>query len=221
MELCSNLYESGTTPSAATIRWAVQMLDIPVFVLVRPRGGDFVYSELEFELLRSDIEFCRNEGVAGIVSGALLPDNSIDRERTRLLLDAAAPLPFTFHRAFDLTPDLNHSLETLIELGVDRVLTSGGKPTAPQAVSNLKNLHEQAAGRITILPGGGINSSNIAALLTTGCAEFHMTGNAFVRSPALPGRIALNGSADIPERDHRESSVERIQAVVEQLRAAE
>lgn len=219
VELCCNLWEAGTTPSYGTIKKARELLQIDLFVLIRPRGGDFVYTNLELETMQEDIEACKILGVDGIVSGALNTDNTIDIDKTRQLLEVSKSLPFTFHRAFDLTPHLPQSLTTLIDLGAQRVLTSGGQNKAANACTTIAQLHQLAQDKITILPGGGINQTNIQALLATGCTEFHLTGNATKKSPALPLRhLRLNGSADIPECDYRESSVEKIQGVLEQLK---
>ncbi|OJJ21117.1 hypothetical protein BKI52_11150 [marine bacterium AO1-C] len=219
VELCDNLWESGTTPSFGSIRQARALLNIGLFVLIRPRGGDFVYSDLEFEIIKEDIIACKELGVDGIVSGILNPDNTIDVARTKTLIELAHPLPFTFHRAFDVTPDLSQSLDTLISLGANRVLTSGGLDNAADAGEIIAKLHQQAAGRIGILPGGGIDEENIAKLLETGCTEFHLTGNALCQSPAPANALLLNGTADIPENDYLQSSVAKIQKVVQQLDA--
>ncbi len=217
VELCDNLWESGTTPSFGSIRQARGGLDIQLFVLIRPRGGDFVYADLEFEIIKEDIIACKEIGVDGIVSGILNPDNTIDVARTQALIELTHPLPFTFHRAFDVTPDLSKSLETLILLGAHRVLTSGGLDNAGDAAEIITQLHQQANGRITVLPGGGIDEVNIANLLHTGCTEFHLTGNALCPSPAPANKLLLNGTTDIPENDYLESSVAKIEQVVQQL----
>lgn len=219
VELCCNLWEAGTTPSYGTTKKARELLDINLFVLIRPRGGDFVYTDLELAIMKEDIEACKALGVNGIVSGALNADNTIDIDTTKQLIEVSKPLPFTFHRAFDLTPNLPQSLETLIALGTQRVLTSGGQNKAVDACKTIAQLHQLAQDKITILPGGGINQTNIQALLATGCTEFHLTGNATQKSTTLPHpHLRLNGSADIPECDYRESSVEKVQGVLEQLR---
>lgn len=217
VELCSNLWESGTTPSYGTIKKARSLLDIQLFVLIRPRGGDFVYSDLEFDLMREDILMCRELGVDGIVSGVLNADNNIDISRTQQLIEWTKPLPFTFHRAFDITPDLFQSLEVLINLGVDRVLTSGGKDSAADACDIISSLQQLVAGKTNILPGGGINETNIVKLLGTGCSEFHMTGNAVCKRGVQQNRLYLNGTRDIPENDYLESSLEKIRMAVAQL----
>lgn len=217
VELCDNLWESGTTPSYGSIKKARELLDIGLFVLIRPRGGDFVFSDLEFDIIKEDILACKALGVDGIVSGILHKDNTIDVERTQALIELAKPLPFTFHRAFDVTPDLLQSLETLISLGADRVLTSGGLENAGDASDIIAQLYQKAVNRIIILPGGGIDEANIQNLLNTGCTEFHLTGNDLCKSPAPINALKLNGTADIPENDYLESSVDKIKGIVTQL----
>ena len=217
VELCDNLWESGTTPSYGTIKKARALLDIQLFVLIRPRGGDFIYSELEFNIIKEDIIACKAMGVDGIVSGILNADNTIARDRTRELIELSRPLPFTFHRAFDITPDLFQSLEELIALKADRILTSGGLEGAADASEMITKLSHIAANRITIMPGGGINEANIEKLRSTGCSEFHMTGNELRESQAQEVSLKLNSISRIPERDYFESSTEKIQKVIAQL----
>lgn len=217
VELCDNLWESGTTPSHGAIKKARALLEIQLFVLIRPRGGDFVYSDLEFDIIKEDIIACKDMGVDGIVSGVLNTDNTIDIERTKELIALSRPLPFTFHRAFDVTPNLPQSLDQLISLGADRVLTSGGRDSAPDAHEVINQLCQRGKDQINILPGGGINEANIAKLFSTGCREFHLTGNALRKSPAQEVSLKLNGTTSIPERDYFESSTEQIKKVIDQL----
>ncbi len=174
VELCQGLIEGGTTPSPATIEYAVKELGLQVFVLVRPRGGDFCYNELEIKTMEADVEFCKRAGVAGIVVGFLHPDGSIDTELTRRFVKLAAPLPVTFHRAFDRCPEPLKALEQIIECGCARILTSGCKPTAMEGADLLKQLVKQANGRIKILAGSGVTPENAAVLREkTGAPEIH------------------------------------------------
>jgi copper homeostasis protein len=216
VELCAGLWEAGTTPSHATIKKSCE-LDIKVFVLIRPRGGDFVYTDLEFELIKEDIAICKSLGVDGIVSGVLKPDNTIDIERTQKLIELSKPLPFTFHRAFDLIENQEAALKQLIAIGTQRVLTSGGKASAPEAQNQLKKLVESGNDQIIILAGGGIKSNNISKLFKTGCKEFHMTANAIVKSPAAKGPIVLNSSTIIPEQNYKASNFNEIINVIHEL----
>ena len=167
LELCTDLAHGGTTPDLNLLH--VQ-LPIPVFVLVRPRPGDFVYTDAEHRTMLGQISRAKSAGAHGIVTG----DLSLDRSRD--LVAAARPLPVTFHRAFDVFPDRSAALERLIELGVERVLTSGGAPTAPEGAEQIRQLVVQAKGRIGILPGGGINAHNVARLVQeTGVQEVHFS----------------------------------------------
>ena len=174
VELCQGLIEGGTTPSPATIEYAVKELGLQVFVLVRPRGGDFCYNELEIKTMEQDVEFCKQAGVAGIVVGFLHPDGSIDTVLTRRFVKLAAPLPVTFHRAFDRCTDPLRALEQVIDCGCARILTSGCKPTAMEGADMLQQLVKQANGRIKILAGSGVTPENAAALRQkTGAPEIH------------------------------------------------
>jgi copper homeostasis protein len=175
VELCADLAVGGTTPSAGTIREACRRLPIPVHVLVRPRAGDFLPTDSELATMNHDIQLARNLGASGVVLGLLRPDGTIDRERTARLVALARPLCVTFHKAFDQARDLHEALDTLIALGVDRVLTSGGRPTAMEGIDGLRSLVHRAGGRITILAGGRIAKEMIETLLAqTGVREIHL-----------------------------------------------
>lgn len=174
IELCQGLVEGGTTPSPATIRLAVNELGLDVFVLVRPRGGDFCYNELEIKTMEEDVAFCKEVGASGIVVGFLHPDGTIDTALTRRFVELAAPLPVTFHRAFDECTDPLNALEQVIDCGCARILTSGCQPTAVEGADMLQRLVRQANGRITILAGSGITPDNALMLREkTGAPEIH------------------------------------------------
>src|SRR5262245_29989883 len=176
IELCTDLAHGGTTPELQLLRQCKSQLKIPVFVLVRPRAGDFVYSDAEHQTLIQQIQRAKNAGAHGIVTGELTSARQIAEERTAALVSAAQPLPFTFHRAFDECLDLGAALEALIRLGVNRVLTSGGARTAADGVERLERLATQAKGRIEILPGGGITPQNVADLVQrTGARDVHFS----------------------------------------------
>lgn len=175
VELCAALHDAGTTPSAGAIAAATAAVGIPVFVLVRPRGGGFVHDDEELDVMRRDVAAARALGAAGVVVGLLHRDGRVDAGRTARLVEAAGPLPVTFHRAFDLAPDLAEALETLASLGVRRVLTSGGAPTALAGADALAALVRQAGDRIAILAGGGIREAHAAELVRrTGVRELHV-----------------------------------------------
>ncbi|MFD1328553.1 copper homeostasis protein CutC [Mycoplana ramosa] len=174
IELCASLVEGGLTPSLATIRAAVKAARIPVHVIIRPRGGDFLYSQTEFETMRDDILALRSEGVTGVVIGCLTPDGRIDEERMKALVEAARPMSVTCHRAFDMTADAGEALEALIRCGVDRVLTSGQRDTALEGLEILKKATEQAGDRIVIMGCGALDADNIKAVRDgAGLKELH------------------------------------------------
>lgn len=174
VELCASLMEGGLTPSLATIRAAVKAAKIPVHVIIRPRGGDFLYSQAEFDSMVEDVKALREEGVAGVVIGCLTPDGKIDEARTKALVEAARPMSVTCHRAFDMTADAHEALEALVRCGVDRVLTSGQRDTAVEGIAILKSAVEQAAGRIVIMGCGALDAGNIRTVRDeAGLTEMH------------------------------------------------
>jgi copper homeostasis protein len=173
VELCSALVAGGLTPSHALIAAAVEQTGLPVHVLVRPRTGGFVYSSEEFRIIQRDIEHAQNLGAKGCVIGILRPDGSVDVERTRELVQQAAPMQVTFHRAFDRSRNLAESLEQVIEAGCTRILTSGGKPTAGEAAPMLAALVAQSNTRIRIAAGGGVTLASAAELLKLTPIDLH------------------------------------------------
>jgi len=201
IELCDNIFEGGTTPSLGLIKQVVKELKIKLFVLIRPRGGDFCYTTDEFDIIKSDIDYCRQVGVDGIVSGVLNVNGSIDIGRTKELVERAQDMDFTFHRAFDLVEDYRKGIEDVIVTGASRILTSGLKENVEDGAATLKDLVQRSKGRISIMAGGGLNSGNLKYIMEeTGCSEFHTTakkwlGSSSQRKPNIP----LNGSKDIPE----------------------
>jgi copper homeostasis protein len=173
-ELCGDLNMGGVTPSADLMRETRKSVRLPIFAMIRPRGGDFLYSAVEFGEMKRDLEVAKACGMDGVVLGILHPDRSVDKERTRELVEAAKPLPVTFHRAFDETTDLHAALEQVISTGATRILTSGGWANAAAGASMLAELVKAAAGRIEILPGGGVNADNLEKIVqATGAKEFH------------------------------------------------
>ena len=161
IELCKDLHLNGLTPEYNVAKNVIDILNIPVFILIRPRAGDFIYSDEEFELMKQDIVKFKEIGCKGIVSGVLNDDNSIDIERTQELVELSKPLEFTFHRAFDIVSDPLEEIENLIEIGVNRVLTSGQKDKAIDGLDLLEKLKNISKNKIKIMPGSGINKSNI------------------------------------------------------------
>lgn len=175
VELCENLHDGGTTPSSGAIGFARKNLHINLFVMIRPRGGDFLYTDEEFEIMQEDVRTAKTLGADGVVFGILLPDGTIDMERMKILADLARPMGITCHRAFDMTADPFAAMEDLIALGIDRILTSGQKPTAPEGALLIRELIHKAAGRIIIMPGSGVKEHNIVQLIAdTGVTEAHI-----------------------------------------------
>ncbi len=188
VELCQHLEQGGTTPSYGLVRAVQARLRIPVFVLIRPRPGGFVYSADELEIMRADVEMCRTLGCAGVALGALDAAGRVDMAACRPLLEAAGPLDVTFHRAFDECASQAQALEDVVALGCRRVLTSGGQSTAAAGQAQLAALVRQAAGRVAIMPGAGISAANVRALAAaTGAREFHASAKRLVPAEAADG----------------------------------
>jgi copper homeostasis protein len=174
IELCAQLRVGGVTPAESLMRRVRELVQVPIFVLIRPRAGDFVYSGAELAQMRGDIEMAKRLGMDGIVCGVLTRERGVDVEHTRELVEIARPLPFTFHRAFDDVTDLDAGLEDVIKAGAARILTSGGAASAPAGIERLAHLVYAARDRIIIVPGGGINASNVLDVARqTGASELH------------------------------------------------
>lgn len=174
IEFCANYSVGGITPTHEDILKAKQLLQIPLHIIIRPRGGNFIYSKEEIKIIKNDIQFCKQNGVNGVVFGALTSENKIDKALNKKLVEIAGTMSTTFHRAIDECVNLEEAMKDLVKLGFTRILASGGKPTALEGINNLKTLQEKFGKQITIIPGGGIRSSNIERLIEeTGCYEFH------------------------------------------------
>lgn len=174
VELCANAPEGGTTPSAGFIKQARKILSIELYPIIRPRGGDFLYNEEEFECMLHDVKLSKELGCDGVVSGFLKEDGTIDKERTKRIVEAAYPMGVTFHRAFDRVMDFEQALEDVIECGCERILTSGGFPNVMDGLLNIKKFMELADDRIIIMPGSGVRSSNIQKIIAeTNATEIH------------------------------------------------
>ena len=175
VELCDNIQEGGTTPSYGMIRRA-RKIDLPLFAIIRPRGGDFVYTQSEVDVMLDDIAICKQLGVDGVVFGLLLPDGSIDLENTAKLVEAARPMQVTFHRAFDMCRDAEIALAQLADLGIERVLTSGQRNTALEGKEFLAKLNNNLPEGIRLLIGSGVNADNLQELhKTINADEYHMS----------------------------------------------
>ena len=221
IELCANHAEGGTTSSYGIILSVSKNLDIPVNVLIRPRGGDFLYSDIEYDVMRRDIELCGEAEVNGVVIGILLKEGFIDVERSARLVEFAGPMEVTFHRAFDMSPDHRKSLEDVVSSGATRLLSSGLRQTAAEGVDVLADLVERAGERLIIMPGSGINSSNIDLIaMRTGACEFHLSGRKFTDSEMIfrQPEIALGAYPDIPEYGRQIADVDIIRHIGDKLR---
>lgn len=178
IELCANRYQGGTTPSYGMLEVVRKYIRIPVFAMIRPRGGDFLYGKDELEVMLHDIQMAKELGMEGVVMGVLRKDGQVDIEVMRRLIEITKPLEITFHRAFDLTPDPMKSLEDLISLGVDRVLTSGQQSSAYEGLEVIKSLVETSQGAISVMPGAGISEDSVLQILQhTGAKEFHTSAS--------------------------------------------
>ena len=219
-ELCDNLVEGGTTPSAGAIGAARKLLSIGLQVMIRPRGGDFLYSDVEFEIMRLDVDMAKKLGADGVVFGLLNSDGTVDAERTAELVERARPLSVTFHRAFDVCRDPFEALETLISSGVDRILTSGQQPNAEAGADLMADLVKAAGERVIILGCGELSADNIARVVArTGVREVHFTG--FVENESemtyRNEKVPMGGSAPPSEYSWPVTGADKVRQVISML----
>ena len=222
VELCDSLVEGGTTPSLGMLRITRAAIDIDLNVMIRPRGGDFCYSPRELEVMALDIEAARDAGADGVVLGVLHNNGTVDEPLVAALIAAARPLRVTFHRAFDMTRDPIEALETLVALGIDRVLTSGQAASAPEGQALLRELVERAGDRIVVVPGCGLRASNLAEVrAATGATEFHAT--AWEPRPSAMAfrndRVAMGRGSGPREYEREVTSAAKVRALVAALGA--
>lgn len=219
IELCAALEIGGTTPSAGLIAEARKIEGIVLNVIIRPRGGDFLYNEHEAACMEQDIRTCRQLGADGVVIGALTAEGDIDTALCKRLIDAADGMSITFHRAFDMCRDPKRALEELIAIGCDRVLTSGQAATAEAGLPLLKELVQQAAGRISIMPGCGVNSGNAARILqATGATEIHASARKNVGSGMLFRHSGVSmGTPGSDEYERKETDVDEVKHIVRSI----
>ncbi len=217
IELCSAPAEGGLTPSAATMRLARKYIKIPVHVMIRPREGDFCYSAKEFETMLLDVAAAKVAGMNGVVAGILNPDGSVDTERTAILVDTAAPMNVTFHRAFDMVKNQEEALEDLLFAGCTRILSSGGQQTALLGIDRLAELIQKAGERISIMPGSGINALNIKHIADiTKAKELHLSASTFIPGKMLfkQPEVSMGGSSTIPDYEIRQPDKKTIREIV-------
>lgn len=221
MELCANLLEGGTTPSAGCVTIAREKLRIGLQVIIRPRGGDFLYSDLEMEAMLEDTRLAKELGADGVVIGCLTAPGDVDLERTRQLIEVARPLNITFHRAFDMCREPRRALEDLIRLGVDRVLTSGQEASVLEGLDLICELEKQAGDRIIIMPGGGLTARNVRKIVeASGVREVHLSARSNVESRMehRNSRCFMGGALRPPEFSWKSTDESMVRLVVDQLR---
>lgn len=220
VELCAGIPEGGTTPSWGEIATARELLQIKLHVIIRPRGGDFLYSPVELSTMVKDIEAARQLRADGVVFGCLTADGEIDLDAMKTLMKAAEGLSVTFHRAFDVCKQPQQALEQLIALGCERILTSGQQATAEQGIPLLKELHQQAAGRIILLAGCGVNEGNIARIASeTGIREFHFSARECVKSGMRYKNeaVSMGGTVRIDEYERNVTTAERVRKTISSI----
>jgi copper homeostasis protein len=182
IELCGGRLEGGTTPSAGLIKAVLASVNIPVVVMIRPRGGDFCYSDSEIKIMQTDLEICKDLGVKEVIFGILKPDGSINKTQMQTLIEAAKPMQCSIHRAFDMVANMEAALEEVISLGCVRILTSGRQTKVIDGLKNLENLVFLAKNRIEIMAGSGVNASNAQALINTGVDALHLSASGVFES---------------------------------------
>ena len=208
IELCDNPGEGGTTPSYGTIELVRQNVSMDVYVMIRPRGGDFCYSSYEFHSMKRDISQCQKLSVDGVVFGILTPEGTLDKKRCKELINQAKPLKVTCHRAFDMTRDPFEALEDCIEVGFDRILTSGQQPVASEGAALIGELIKKAKGRIAIMPGSGVNENTVEQIIAkSGAKEIHFSATSFKDS------LMIYKNADIAGMGSDEGSEFKLRTV--------
>lgn len=217
VEICASPAEGGVTPSMGLIKRACEIPDIETSVMIRPRGGDFLYTDEEFELMKRDINYAREAGATGVVLGILTEDGRVDVERTRLLVEEAQGMDITFHRAIDMTRDYLQAVEDVISTGCTRILTSGGYNKAIDGAANIGRAVAVAAGRIEIMAGSGVTATNALQLAMTGVDALH-----FSAKKMMPGRmtyrnplIAMGGDTSMDEYALRGVDEKEVKSIIE------
>jgi copper homeostasis protein len=219
IELCSSMYEGGTTPSVGFMQVALKAVSLEIHAMIRPRGGDFCYSPDELAIMETDIKMAKQVGCSGIVLGILTPEGKVNVAQTAKMVAIAQPMPVTFHRAIDMTPDYSKALEQIIEAGCRRILTSGQANRAIDGLSAIKQLVQQANGRIEVMAGSGINAKNALTFIEAGVNAIHLSAKA-TRDSVMKYRkegIAMGGLSEVPEYEIAYADVSTIREVVQQF----
>lgn len=220
VELCANLPEGGTTPSAGMIRAVRSVFHGGLMVIIRPRGYDFLYSPEELDVMLHDIRTARDLGADGVVIGCLTAEGRVDQARCERLMEAAGSLDLTFHRAFDMSRDLSEALEDIAKLGIKRILTSGGKPDVPAGLSEIASLVKQAGARLSLMPGGGVTEKNLADIVrATGVREIHLSARSGVKSGMTHRNetCSMGSFSTGREYEWREASAEKVRLAKQAL----
>jgi copper homeostasis protein len=221
IELCADRHQGGTTPSYGTMEVVRKQVKLPVFVMIRPRGGDFLYSAPELNAMMHDIQMAKELGMEGVVMGVLGKEGQINVQVMKQLIEVALPMQVTFHRAFDLTPEPKKSLEDLMALGVDRVLTSGQRTTAAEGIDTIRSLVQQSGSKLLVMPGAGIDENNVVEILKqTGASEFHVSASGtrksnmeYRKEQVLMGTDKSEYTIDIADK----ARIEKFREIVDRL----
>ena len=217
IELCSELAVGGITPSYGLLKSVKEYIKIPVHVLIRPRSGDFSYSDKEFDIMQRNISLCVEMGFEGIVSGVLHKDLTLDKKRTQTLVELSADLKFTFHRAFDWVWDPMETLKQLEHLGVDNILSSGQQQSALEGLSLLSRLNENAT-KLTIMPGGGVNARNVSQFKDGGFKTVHLSGTEYEHRLTVSPKVSMNTPSFLRDQGVFVSNVEAIRKVLQEVK---
>jgi copper homeostasis protein len=220
VELCDNLFEGGTTPSIATIIYAKEHLILDTMVMIRPRGGDFLYSDIEFELMKKDIEYCKRVGVKGVVFGLLLNDGRVDKQRVRELVEIAKPLDVCFHRAIDMSNDYLMAARDIVDCGCKRILTSGQRNKAIEGIDNIASLQKCFGNQIEVMAGSGVSEDNVEEIYKkTKINAFHLSAKREIKGNMMfhQKNVSMGGVDSVSEYDIIRTDFSKVKRVKEKL----
>lgn len=220
VELCDNLFEGGTTPSISTIIYAKEHLTLDTMVMIRPRGGDFLYSDVEFELMKKDVEYCKKIGVKGVVFGLLMSDGKVDKQRVKELVEIAKPLDVCFHRAIDMSNDYLVAGKDIVDCGCNRILTSGQANKAIEGVDNIFSLQQLLGNKIEIMAGSGVNEDNVAEIYEkTKINAFHLSAKRTIKGNMIfhQKNVSMGGVDSVSEYDIIQTDCNKVKKVRNKL----